>query len=160
MYKEYARNNNDGWKYQTVFMSKPILSSQQLGEEVLVKISDFGVPQDVFTPVSEDYRIEQTTLEESFTTLKGDEFSVSSLMTTCYEYDEAGIAVKGTSIQQFEDEKTALEYVEIRGGEQKGNFVILEILDLTNHDKRNSINCSKPLTLEQLQKQYAVTPIS
>ena len=50
LYKEYARKQGDGWKYQTVYMSKPMLNEMQLGEIQLIKFSDFGVPEVIFVP--------------------------------------------------------------------------------------------------------------
>ena len=160
LYKEYARKHGDGWKYQTVYMSKPNLNEMQLGDIQLIKFSDFGIPETVFVPKSDDYMMEQITQDENYITADKDEFVITSIVTSCYEYDEAGKVVAGTRILEFEDVKTAQEYAYTRGGEQNENYVIQEIGDIYNKYKRSSLNCSKPLTLEQLEKQYAMMPIS
>jgi len=160
LYKEYARKQGDGWKYQTVYMSKPMLNEMQLGEIQLIKFSDFGVPEVIFVPKSDDYMVEQSTQDENYITAKGDEFVITAIVISCYEYDEAGKVVAGTRILEFEDINTAQEYANTRGGEQKQNYVVQEIGDITNQYKRNSLNCSKPFTQEQLEKQYTEIPIS
>ncbi len=160
LYKEYARKNGDGWKYQTVYLSKPDLSEMQWGDERLIKFSDFGIPEAVFVPKSGDYMIEQITQNENYMTADGAEAVISAVVTSCYEYDEAGKVIAGTRILDFQDEKTAKEYALTRGREQRKDCVVQEIGDIYNKYKRNSLNCSKPLTLEQLEKQYEATPIS
>lgn len=160
LYKEYTRKQNDAWKYQTVFMSNPNLSQAQLGDEILVKLTDFSVPETVFKPESDDYMVEESEESETYVTASGAESVISFHLINCYEYDEAGKVIKGTRVLDFENEATASEYVNTRGGEQREDYVLQEIADINNLYKRNSINCSKPLTLEQLEKQYAVIPIS
>lgn len=83
LYKEYSRKHGDGWKYQTVYMSKPNLNEMQLGDIQLIKFSDFGIPETVFVPKSDDYMMEQITQDENYITADKDEFVITSIVTSC-----------------------------------------------------------------------------